>query len=492
MKHLHLISVFALLPLASQPLLAQDTSCGIAWGPILNLSGDDPNVAWPHVAVQGESLHVTWWGGGYRLPYRRSLDGGITWEPTREMISDTSVAFAQYPWVVADSRFVYLIFAKTTAQGSSPVCFIRSSDRGTTWTPQDSISNERANSITNVSLRGDTIVVQFPRPSPHNTYCPFTTTNGGLTWDSAQVPARGPIVIGGGALHNAREQIISGQEVVYKRSLNLGDSWQDSVVISTLDGEWSHDARMTISNSFPPRIYVTWRDTKYGCLTLVGCSIIMRMSGDGGLSWGDEYVMTETPVGYNWDWGQQIATGGETVVAVWTNDQTGHINTRYSGDRGDSWSLLCDVTPGHSTTDPSCTVTPPFLHFLWEDIDTGSTSGAHIYYRRGLILSDQVEEPKATPKEFSLLQNYPNPFNGETQIEYALDRTGPESWVTLRVFNILGQEVATLVNERQESGRHCVKWDGSRASSGVYIYRLSVSKDSSPTRILRRTMMLLK
>jgi hypothetical protein len=489
MKYLYLLSIFALLPLASPSLLAQDTSCGIAWGPILNLSGEDPNAFWPHVAVQGETLHVTWFGGGYRLPYRRSLDGGATWEPIREMIGDTTVFFATRPWVVANTRFVYLVSSNNTPQGSTPVLIMKSSDRGTTWSVPDSINSERAGTTTNVSIHGDTIVVQYERPSPHSMFTFFRTTNGGQTWDSTRAPARAPVVIGGGAFHNARQQPIDGDEVVYKRSLNLGDSWQDSVVLSSLDGEWSHDVRVTISEDIPPRIYVTWRDTKYGCLTLVGCSIIMRMSGDGGLSWSDEYLMTDAPVGYNWDWGQQIATGGEKAMAVWTNDQTGHIDMRYSVNQGDSWSPLCDVTPGRSTTDPSCTITPSLVHVLWEDL---YADGAHIYYRRGLLLSDQVEEPKATPKAFSLMQNYPNPFNGETRIEYALDRTDPESWVTLRVYNVLGQEVATLVNERQESGRHCVTWDGSRASSGVYIYRLSVSKDSSPTRILRRTMMLLK
>lgn len=488
MKCFYLLPTLALLSHGSTSLVAQDTSCGIAWGPIINLSGENPFAGLPHIAVQGETVHVTWEGGGYRLPYRRSTDGGVTWEPTREMLSDTSVLVAYYPWLVANSRVLFFLFGKTTAQGQSPVCLMKSADGGTTWSAYDSINGQRTTQIWHVAISEDTLIVQYPRTNARF----FVTTNGGVSWDSSLVSTRGRVEVRGGALHSVWGQPLNGQEVVYKRSTDLGQSWQDSIVLSTLDGEWSHDAKIAISAENPPRIYVTWRDTKYGCLTLVGCSIIMRQSGDSGFSWGDEYTMTDSPVGYNWDWGQQIATSGEKVIAVWTNDQTAHINMRYSVNRGGSWSPLCDVTPGRSTTAPSCAITPSAAHILWEDIDTSGTGGVHVYYRRGVILPSHVGQQPELPDQLFLLQNYPNPFNCQTRIEYWLEDREPESWVTLRVFNVLGQVVATLANERQREGRHGVTWDGSRVASGIYIYRLSVFKGALPTRTVSRTMVLLK
>lgn len=80
-----------------------------------------------------------------------------------------------------------------------------------------------------------------------------------------------------------------------------------------------------------------------------------------------------------------------------------------------------------------------------------------------------VEETKALPSTFGLSQNYPNPFNPTTAISYQLTAF---SFVTLKVFDMLGREVATLVNEERGAGTHRVVWDASGYPSGVYVYRL--------------------
>ena len=73
------------------------------------------------------------------------------------------------------------------------------------------------------------------------------------------------------------------------------------------------------------------------------------------------------------------------------------------------------------------------------------------------------------PIEYSLEQNYPNPFNPSTTIEFSLPKTGN---VTLKVFNVLGKEVASLINGQVESGKHKVNFDASNLNSGVYFYRI--------------------
>jgi hypothetical protein len=74
------------------------------------------------------------------------------------------------------------------------------------------------------------------------------------------------------------------------------------------------------------------------------------------------------------------------------------------------------------------------------------------------------------PEEFTLYQNFPNPFNPVTVINYELPAV---SYVTLKIYDMLGKEVTALVNEKQSAGSYSVKWDGSNYPSGVYFYKLT-------------------
>ena len=79
------------------------------------------------------------------------------------------------------------------------------------------------------------------------------------------------------------------------------------------------------------------------------------------------------------------------------------------------------------------------------------------------------------PYEYALYQNFPNPFNPSTSIRFAVERT---SRVTIRIYNILGQQVKTLVDDLRDPGIHTVQWDsrnnaGNRIASGVYLYRMT-------------------
>ncbi|MDP1676302.1 MAG: right-handed parallel beta-helix repeat-containing protein [Bacteroidota bacterium] len=78
-------------------------------------------------------------------------------------------------------------------------------------------------------------------------------------------------------------------------------------------------------------------------------------------------------------------------------------------------------------------------------------------------------ETNEIPETYLLQQNYPNPFNPSTTIKFGLPVT---SWVTLRVYDMLGREVATLINEERKAGLHSIRFDGSSFSTGVYIYAL--------------------
>jgi hypothetical protein len=98
-----------------------------------------------------------------------------------------------------------------------------------------------------------------------------------------------------------------------------------------------------------------------------------------------------------------------------------------------------------------------------------------------LAENEVLGEEEGAPVEFLLGQNYPNPFNPVTTIEYAIPAA---QFVTLKVYNMLGQEVATLVNEQLGAGRYSARFDGAALPSGTYIYRLQAGEQVSTRRFM--------
>ena len=97
----------------------------------------------------------------------------------------------------------------------------------------------------------------------------------------------------------------------------------------------------------------------------------------------------------------------------------------------------------------------------------------------GLTGVDDVTSQQ--PQVFTLHQNYPNPFNPSTKIAYTIPTA---SNVTLKIFNLLGQEVATLVNEKQEANTYVKEFDASRLSSGIYFYQINAGSFNATKKMI--------
>ncbi len=121
----------------------------------------------------------------------------------------------------------------------------------------------------------------------------------------------------------------------------------------------------------------------------------------------------------------------------------------------------------------------------------GITGSNTIESVNGSTLLLIINTARSIPSEFALKQCYPNPFNPTTSIRYQLPMSGK---VMLKIYNVLGQEVKTLVDEMQDAGFKSVEWNANEVASGVYFYRITVQGDgaTSSTFTDQKKMLLIK
>ncbi len=172
-------------------------------------------------------------------------------------------------------------------------------------------------------------------------------------------------------------------------------------------------------------------------------------------------------------------TDGEKVNLSWQANTESDLS-HYTIYRG----ALPNFTPSKYSvvaTSPTNTFVDSdiFDYTVYYKISAFDTNGNESDYSEEVaVLTVGVKDEQNNPYKFSLSQNYPNPFNPSTTIKYSIDvetsRGMSEQIVTLKIYNILGKEIATLVNKEQAPGNYSVKFNSTKNnSSGIYFYTLS-------------------
>ncbi len=160
-------------------------------------------------------------------------------------------------------------------------------------------------------------------------------------------------------------------------------------------------------------------------------------------------------------------TNNGDVVLNWStaselNNSGFEVQRSYTGS---NFNTVGFVT-GHGTTTETKT---------YSFVDANLSSGNYTYrlkqvdFNGTFEYSDEVNIDVTAPAQFDLAQNYPNPFNPSTRIDFSL---AVDSKVSLKVFNVLGQEVSNLLNGNLAAGSHQLNFDASALNSGVYLYRI--------------------
>jgi len=277
----------------------------------------------------------------------------------------------------------------------------------------------------------------------------YKTTNGGNSWNSIQIDA------------SYINSIYFLNPELGWATIGVSNVISGASVIKTSNGglNWIYQFSSGVS---PPAKDVFFIDSLYGWLSyrsIVSIPTILRTT-DGGNNWITEFPGTGVSINslYFTDRRNGWGAGDNSVIQATTNGGINWINqTSFQLGKNYNSVYFTDSLTG------------------WVVCD----SGIILKTTTGGVLTNFSNISSEIPEKFSLLQNYPNPFNPRTIINYQLTMF---NFVSLKVYDVLGNEVAALVNENQNAGAYSVEFDGSGFSSGVYLYRLEANGNHIDTK----------
>ncbi len=372
---------------------------------------------------------------------------------------------------------------------------IKSTDQGNTWTVLQTNTN---NIIMNHSAVNNQLVFaltwELDNP-PYGTKI-IKTTNGGISWQSSSFPIEYEYLQ---SVHffNKDTGIVAGSRTYL--TTNGGLNWfqvqRDSDLVANLP---FLDIKMFNKNygfacgGFIDVAGVIWKTTNGGLnwktngispdeifdLVILDSLNILALSGDPEFIYNLAYVKS-TDGGETWNYTElpmyavSLGIDAKDMNNIWSAAGYKFI---YSTDGGNNWQVK--PTPDSASV----------YDLIFINSQKGFACGEHGVLLKYVEDGSNVKNEDIVGNDFILYQNYPNPFNASTSIRYSIPTLQPSTLfssqinsnqnVTLKVYDILGREVTTLVNENKSSGIYEIEFNGSELISGVYFYKLTVGNFS--------------
>ena len=415
---------------------ALDTNFKVNDGAVLG------NWGWPKISSDSSGNFVITWGDerngdGDVYAQRYSSEGAVLGNNFR-VYNDISGTRQYDPCITTDGNGNFVITWYDTRNGGYDVYAQRYSSEG-------------------IQL-GDNFKVNDGAPSAFHDGPFISSDDSGnfvITWSDSR----------NGNYHDIYAQRYSSEGVL------LGNNFKVN------NGEGQNDSPK-ISSDSSGNFVITWRDYRNG-----DSDIYAQRYSSEGVALGDNFKVNDDDSSTNQSLPHITTDGNGNFVITWDDRRNGGYDIyaqRYSSDGstiGDNYKV--------TTVGSSCGT------FLWNGriystwmTNSGWATGYDIWANvldwnnpTGISDKDRLQ----ILSSYQLSQNYPNPFNPTTTIEFSIPRT---EFVTLKIYNLLGQEVVTLVSENLTAGNYKYTWDAGSLASGVYMYKIETGSFTQTRKLI--------
>ena len=402
------------------------TNRGANWAEANNGLSGSYGLAVASLAVSGETIIAGTWGGGVFL----SSDNGMNWNESNEGLGDKHV-------------LSLLVHGPTMFAGTAIGGVYRSDDGGAKWNSINSglPIGVPAQGFLPIAISDTVLFAGFDAVAPGV----YRSTNGGSSWTVVDSGLPGQAINSVMCLAANDSNVFVGGNGVF-RSSDLGSYWISDTSNLSMPGGSIMSIALGDSNIFAGTYSngVFRRPTSGARWTPV----------NNGLPTSGCYV-------------RAIAAAGANIFAG-INGSGVYLST----DRGESWTNVSPDLTYQDIYSLAINGSDVFVGFLG-DVGQGS-------WHRSLseMVTKVSNKNTQYPFHYALEQNYPNPFNPSTVVTFEVPS---RVFVRVKVFDILGREVATIVSEELSAGKHSRQWNAGNMSSGIYFLRLQ-TKDYFETK----------